>query len=113
MQGELCEFLTGMLGELERPTGTLGEPSGGTPTRAAWIALVNHPEPFGVTVWGQVWGILAPAFSPGLDSKRLDFFFDAAFFFLPTGNFPGESPAISVFYSRLLVNDFHARAHMD
>lgn len=87
MQNELTELLTGILGELERPTGTLREPSGGTSTIAAWIALVNHLEPLGVLLWGQVWGILALAFSPGLDSKRLDFFFDAASFSFPPATF--------------------------
>ena len=62
---------------------------------------------------GADWGILAAAFSPVLLPKRLSFFFDAAFFFFPAGNSADESPAISVFYTRRLVNGFQARADMD
>lgn len=139
MAGERCAS--------ESLAGTLGEPSSAMPvageTKADWIPdiLEIHPPLYipglGVGIFSPasfgmasetcfsslspaisaVWGILAPAFSPVLLAKRLDFFFeafdDAAFIFLSAGNSADETPAISAFHTRRLVNSFLARTHMD
>jgi hypothetical protein len=61
---------------------------------------------------GADWGILA-AFSPVLDPKRLDIFFGATFLLLLAADSANGDLAISVFYTRRLVNGFQVRAHMD
>lgn len=97
MAGEICESLTGMLGEASGGTRVADE------ALTAWIAAVfadtnlsSHPEPL-PAMGGVDWGILAPRFSPFLLPKRLCFFLDGAFFSHPTGNTAGDSTAISVF----------------